>query len=207
MKNCIYCNQLINDEDVFCRSCGKKQNSSNENELTLDDLNNLNEKWTQSYLRFPPKTTDNIMGFIRKFMMDDMSKVFAEYFRHEMIDDIEYQKILMQITGLSLQWALLCFEIGIEGGLKRIEDEDVPKYCIKISKPYRDALAIWVIRLLIERKIRAEQANSFIEMINNSIIKLAVTISNLGFIRCKQVEPKGNRMEFYNAIKQIPIDT
>jgi len=102
--------------------------------------------------------------------------------------------------------ALLCFEIGIEGGLKKISEKAVPKYCIHVSKPYRDALAFWVIQLLTKGKIGTEQANSFIETINNGIIKLAATLSNLGFIYCRQVEPKGDGMEFGKAIKQIPID-
>jgi hypothetical protein len=112
----------------------------------------------------------------------------------------------MQLTGLSLQWALLCFEVGIESGLKRINEKDVPRYCIRVSKPYRDALAFWVVRLLTEGKIEAEHANSFIEMINNNIIKLAVTLSNSGFVYCKEIELKGDGLEFYKALKQISIE-
>jgi hypothetical protein len=78
MKKCLHCAEAIEDQDTFCRFCGKKQNGSKE--LTLDDLIHLNEKWTQSYSRFPQKATENILGLIRKFMMEEMSKVFAEYF-------------------------------------------------------------------------------------------------------------------------------
>jgi len=204
MKKCIHCAKPIEDEDDFCRFCGEKQNKASE--LTLDDLNHLTETWTQSYMRFPPKATENIIGLIRKFMMEEMSKVFAEYFRHKMINDMEYQKILMQLAGPSLQWALLCFEIGIEGGLKRICEKDVPKYCIRVSKPYRDALVFWVIRLLNERRIGAEQANSLVEMINKEIAKLAAALSNLGFLYYKDVEFKGDGMEFCKAVKQISIN-
>ncbi len=135
--------------------------------------------------------------------MDDISQIFTVYLKHNLMNDYKYQKVSMEVVTTSYPWAFVCFGIGVESGLGRLREEEVPYYLKPISKPYRDYLAGWVINLLNLNTINNEKANALVELINNSVIKYSVIFGNLGQLFSKEMKSKGDGHKFYSSLLEI----
>ena len=111
----------------------------------------------------------------------------------------------MGLLARSYEWAVICFAMGVEDVLKRINSDDVPKYIFCITKPYRTYLVNWIEILLRKNKITKREADTLADTIDKGLVKLSTEMANLGFVYGKSLQPKGDGLLFHTALAKVLI--
>jgi hypothetical protein len=156
-------------------------------DLTLDDMRELLDAWEPAYLRLPLEPSNEVKRGLQT-ITEYLRVVLGNLFMRRLITLDEMRQISAEAVDGYNVWARLSFEIGLDTGLGRLDDTDLPFYLLLCSQPYLQSLLGPLSLLRDHANVDEIQRYKPLPDLGRLLHNLAIRLASSGYVsgRCLQ---------------------
>jgi hypothetical protein len=176
---------------------------------TVADYKKFLAAWSDSHANFPDAAKKKVSSSSDPIIKDYLSYVMGILLENKMINDYEVAVVGKQVTAFAMEWAILCYAVGVEGSIGNIQHDDVSLYLWVFT----DLLEAYLFGFLEKiRKSHKIKHDRFLEValgLRQYLSDTSVFLAGIGASVSLAVEPKypdGEPSSFSQLLETINLD-